>query len=374
MKHNICQISSAHKWFDERIFQKQCKSLSRAGYQVKLIIPKERSEIIDSIKIIALPVGLSRLKRILLLGQILIKALRENADLYHIHDPELMLVGILLKLAGKSVIYDVHEDYKEAILSRDYLAQGVRRLLANFVSLLEKITSRFFDYTIVVDSNIQAKFPAKKTERITNVPPASIFCHCRSDYTSGKPLHAVFIGAITKLHGAEKILQAIHFSRYKQNVEIHLIGTIVEPELISLCENTPQVFTHGRLPWSQSLQMLENADIGLFLYQPTPAHLHFTGEGNTKIFEYMGSGLPIIYSDFPPLRNLMESIGCGVPVDPTDPVKIAEAIDMLYENPEYRMMLGNNGREAVRRKYNWDVEEQKLLKVYERVLTPKKRK
>ncbi len=87
-----------------------------------------------------------------------------------------------------------------------------------------------------------------------------------------------------------------------------------------------------------------------------------------KMFEYMSAGIPVIASDFPLWREIIEGCGCGICVDPLDPKKIAEAIDYLVDNPEIARRMGENGRKAVYDRYNWDVEEKKLLALYDSLL------
>ncbi len=110
-KIKICHLTSVHPALDNRIFYKECVSLSNAGYNVTLIGNHSVNEVIENIRIIALEPVNSRLRRMtFLLTRLLNKALEENYEIYHLHDPELIPIGVLLKLKGKKVIYDVHED------------------------------------------------------------------------------------------------------------------------------------------------------------------------------------------------------------------------------------------------------------------------
>jgi glycosyltransferase involved in cell wall biosynthesis len=93
-----------------------------------------------------------------------------------------------------------------------------------------------------------------------------------------------------------------------------------------------------------------------------------TGEGITKPFEYMAVGLPVLFSDFPKLKQFIGSLGAGMAVDPTDPRKIAEALDYLCEHPEVCREMGEAGRKAVRERYHWEYEERTLLDLYRRIV------
>ena len=79
------------------------------------------------------------------------------------------------------------------------------------------------------------------------------------------------------------------------------------------------------------------------------------------MFEYMGAGVPVIASDFPLWRTIVEDADCGVLVDPLDPRDLATSIDAMYEDRGRAAEMGRNGSNAVLNRYNWHVEEIKLI-------------
>ena len=87
----------------------------------------------------------------------------------------------------------------------------------------------------------------------------------------------------------------------------------------------------------------------------------------TKLFEYMASGVPVVASDFPLWRQIVEDAGCGLLVDPESPEEIAEAIDWLMDHPEEAAQMGANGKVAARQTFNWPSEAEKLLALYKRL-------
>jgi hypothetical protein len=142
----ICHITTAHPFFDTRIFHKEAKSLLNAGYEVFLIAPGERNTTKDGIKIIALQKYSERIRRMTFgVFSAFKSGLRTNATCFHLHDPELMPIGIMLKMFGKKVIYDVHEDYSKQTLSKEYILKPLRKAIAVGIKLTESICSRFFD-------------------------------------------------------------------------------------------------------------------------------------------------------------------------------------------------------------------------------------
>ncbi len=90
-----------------------------------------------------------------------------------------------------------------------------------------------------------------------------------------------------------------------------------------------------------------------------------------KMFEYMFAGIPVIASDFPLWRDILKDNKCGICVNPLDPQDIANAINYLVSHPEEARIMGENGRRAILEKFNWSIEEKKLIQFYEEVLKDK---
>jgi len=364
----VCHISTAHKALDNRLFDKEAVSLVKAGYDVTIIAEHDKIERLQGVKIVPLPSARNRLARFMVgVSRLLNLALREDAAVYHFHDPELILVGLVLKLRGKRVIYDVHENYRADILEKEWIPKMLRRPASWAFGVLEDFASRLFDYLLVADSDVRTRFPKAKTEMITNVPPLS-FSQTNGKKEDDGTLHILYSGAAEKELGIYEMLEALTLVKNRR-VRLHVVGSEVSPELAARFHADPRISYHGRLPWLEYRALLGVVDAGHLLYLPTPRNVCSTGEGITKLFEFMAAGVAVLYSDIPNLRKLMDPLAAGLAVDPTSPKKIAEAIDYLCENPSMRRAMGERGREAVRDRYNWEHEERKLLAVYEEVLS-----
>ena len=117
------------------------------------------------------------------------------------------------------------------------------------------------------------------------------------------------------------------------------------------------------LDWLASFRQ-HPLEIGLVTLAPRPNYLE---SYPTKLFEYMASGVPVVASDFPLWRKIVEDAGCGLLVDPQKPEAIAKAMDWLFEHPNQAADMGAAGRRAAHRTYNWQSEADKLLALYEKM-------
>ncbi len=360
-------MTTAHQAFDERIFNKEAMSLSEAGYQISLIAQDCADIHEDPIHFISLSKSKGRLHRMIgLTFKSYILALKERADIYHFHDPELLPVGVLLKMAGKKVVYDAHEDYGQKILSKRWIKKRIRKPLSFFTDRFEKICSHFFDFIITADTLTKLKFPMEKSEVIANYPPLS-FLEGRPDRgQNGKGLKLIYVGGISRDRGAQVMIQAASLMAPKK-IELQLLGKIEDAEFSGLFKTSGNIRYIGCRPWEEVKGHLYKADIGLVLLQPVPAYLYCPGENIIKMFEYMGTGLPLIISNFPRLKQFVDENKCGLAVDPTKPEEVAVAVEALCADPDLRRQMGENGRSAVLKKYNWEREAQKLLDIYSRV-------
>jgi len=110
---------------------------------------------------------------------------------------------------------------------------------------------------------------------------------------------------------------------------------------------------------------MAEATIGLVCFHPAANHVNAMP---TKLFEYMAAGIPVVASNFPLWKEIVEGSSCGITVNPLEPKDIADAVQHLIDHPDEAEMMGENGRRAVLQKYNWENERQKLLALYHDLL------
>lgn len=361
-------LTSAHSPFDTRIFHKECRALVEAGYEVVLVAPHDRDEVVEGVRIRALPRPRGRAARMTCtVGQVLRAALAEDAAIYHFHDPELIPVGLLLKLRGKQVVYDVHEDLPRQILSKHWIPRRLRTPIARLMEGLEAVSVRAYDGISAATPAIARRFPETKTVTVQNFPLIGELADAGAKPYSERGLMIAYVGGIAAIRGARETVEAMELLPASLGAQLLLAGSFSPPNLETELQQMPGWRRVRFLGWrgrEDIRSLLAEARIGLVTLHPVKNYLD---SYPVKLFEYMSAGLPVIASDFPLWRKIVEGAKCGVLVDPLDPRAIAEAIQWLLEHPREAEAMGRRGREAVLAHYNWDGEAEKLLALYKRL-------
>jgi glycosyltransferase involved in cell wall biosynthesis len=373
----VCIMTSVHPPFDPRIFHKEAQTLVQAGYEVVLIAPYDKeSTSVDGVQIMGLPRYKRRLYRPLNWWRILRTALRQKADVYHFHDPELLPVGLLIKvLSGRPTIYDVHENYPERILTKEWIPTWLRRVTSVLFRYLENSLASFIDALVAVNDKLAERFSEKgQVVTVANylrIEEKASGLTVEATYGLKRGSYLVYAGLIAGDRGISQCIRA--FETLKRN-DLHFVcaGRVDEtapPELRAILDgSTPAPRFHylGLLPYEAIPGLLQNALVGLLCFQPTPNNI--LGTPN-KLFEYMGAGIPVIASGFPYIREVISSAECGILVDPTSTEEISTAMHHLLNHLDEAVKMGENGRRAVKERYNWESEGRKLLRLYEELLS-----
>lgn len=361
----VVHLTSVHVPFDNRIFYKECRSLADRGYSVTLVAPHDKDDEIDGIRIRAVPKATGRRERMTRTVWWVYKAARkEKAKVYHLHDPELIPMGLMLRLGGVHVIYDAHEDLPRQILSKEWIPKSLRRIVAKGAELTEGVAARFLSGIVAATPAIARRFPAHKTVLVQNYPVVAEFVSVEAmPYPERSPLLA-YVGGIATIRGAVEMVRAMELLPEDLNARLMLAGSFSPASLEDELRELPGWARVEFLGWQSRRQvayLLGKVRVGLVLFHPVPNH---TEAKPNKLFEYMAAGIPVIAADFPLWREIIEGVKCGVLVNPMNPTLIAEAIQWILEHPEEAEAMGRRGQEAVRSRYNWGTEAQKLSEFY----------
>jgi glycosyltransferase involved in cell wall biosynthesis len=366
----VVHLTSVHIATDTRIFQKQLKTLKEDGYRVSLIAPGTEDLVLDGIPVLHIPVYKNRLSRFIFgAWHVYRRAKALNADLYHFHDPELATVGLALRMSGKKVIYDVHEDMPRQLYDKEYLPSWIVRPLSWVLEKFELFAARRFNGIITVTQAIHARFPGEKAVMVQNFPILSQYLAIDTANYLLRPQTVIFMGVIQDIRGITEVVEAMEEVAGKHpEAKFRLIGRIEPDSYRKQLEGMPgwmHVSAIGWLSQDEVNSYLEQARVGVVTYHPYPNHIE--AQPN-KLFEYMAAGLPVIASDFPLWRNIVDEYRCGLLVDPRSPGQVREAILWMLDHPDAAAEMGRRGREAVIKHFNWDTEAGYLRELYARVL------
>lgn len=366
----VLQLSTVHPWDDNRICRKICASLAEAGYDVVLMAREANSDasvVPEGVELHVLPNPRNRIFRGLMSLGVWKRARRLRPDIIHFHDPELIPAALLLRFMGYKTIYDVHEDYPEKIKTKTWLPAPLRLICSIGMKILESLGSACFSSTFVVTDHLQERFSNGKTRLLRNYPLRSETLPVHLDKPAPLPRPLIYVGGLDAERGLVEMLKGFEAANTPCR-SLELLGTTPDPAMnlhLDSASKSDRIVVHGWCTREVVKNRLTNALAGLVLLQATETYVESLP---TKMFEYMAAGVPVIASDFPLWRRIIETHGCGILVDQSSPADVGAAIDWMYENPEDARKMGENGRRAIRDQLNWESESTKLHQVYAGIL------
>lgn len=353
----IVHVGYAHRPDDIRIYQKECISLAKYGHQVIYVTSNMNMESVNikdsNVEVITVKLQKTNKKLpFLLYCKELKKILMPlDADVYHFHEVVLLSVLLYMKKQGKHVIYDMHEDNPRAMQPSMCRRRGkiLGNLLSIIIEIYENYCIRKADYVVTATPHIE-----KRCKKLTtSVSCIANFPIIRNKKIDERPFDerervACYTGGISETNGIFNIIDAMR----QVNGSLYLAGVLPKEikNRLMKCDSWGKVCELGYINRDEIQKILQKSMVGLVVYLRA---------GNTvealpnKLFEYMEAGLPVIASDFPLWKKIVEENQCGICVNPDKPDEIADAINRIFENPKFAEEMGRNGRKLVQEKYNW---------------------
>lgn len=371
MKLNkIVICSTVHPYDDPRIFHRQAVTLSKY-FNVKLFIcaPFNKNNINSNLIITGLPQWNKKLDRLKNISRLSKYLLSEQADIFLFHDPELLpLIPFIKIFKHGSVIYDIHENYKEMIKEKLWIPKLFRRWVSSCYFLFEKIAFNFIDmvwYPVEDIGNHYSNLNKNKKLLVRNIPQLEHFKRISNNNTQILN-QFIYIGNMVEDRGIKELIEGFAlFNENNRGYRLLLVGPFLSIQykqdinnLISSLNLNTVVKVIGKIPYQDIPQILSESKVGLLNFLPTPNNMH--GLPN-KLFEYMAVGLPVIVSNFPNYKNIVEFNRIGICVDPTNRRVIASALERLVKNEKERNEMGVRGKKLVENIYNWEKEGQKII-------------
>jgi glycosyltransferase involved in cell wall biosynthesis len=372
-KISILHISSVHFAYDSRIVYRMCQTLS-AHYDVTLMIPQADAQALPSVRWVSLPFYRKLWQRLLWVHPIIgWKALRTPHRVLHFHDPELIPLAFLLWVLGKKIIFDVHENTRKQLKTKSFNNSWLFRWA---FELFDRWATRHFSI-VLAEHAYQHTYHdlAQPSATVLNYPSLPFFDQLPRPASPQPPVLRIFyIGQISYARCIHVKIAAMALlqDRYPNlrmdlygNSEFDLFDLDSLQQLPTFDQVRHRLFFHGKTDPKLAFAQAQGAQVGLALLQPIG---DFMDSYPTKLFEYMALGMPVITSDFPLYRAIVDTHDCGLCIEPTSVEDLAEALTFLIENPAEAQRMGQNGRRAVEQYFNWESEAQKLRALYDQLL------
>lgn len=369
--YDVCHVSSAHVGLELRIYLKQCISLANAGKRVALIITATSDEVerakIENIDLYTLRSNSScgRYKRIIVKSfSAFLRTFNVKAKFYHFHDPELLPYALLMAFFGKKVIFDSHENVSEDILTKDWIPFGLRKIISCLYISFEYMCSLFLVGRVAATPSIFQSFVgvSRNDIVINNYPFLNEFIPLDCQIEENRMV-LVYVGLISRARGIFQLIESLPYTNATLILAGRYESDALKNELMSM-QGWNQVVDHGVVSRETVRELFTTATVGIVTYLPGPNH---DDSQPNKLFEYMSAGLPVICSDFPIWKTIVEDGFCGITVNPSDPVAISRCINSLENKTDLLQRMGSCGRSLAINKYNWRSEELKLIDFYNKL-------
>jgi hypothetical protein len=372
--YRIAILTTAHSALDDRIFYKQAISLAQSGFAVTLFaqagdeaVARQTCERHGIAYVALTPNG--RPKRWVQLAREL-HAHRNDFDAWHFHDPELLpqlIVWRALFAPRVQLVYDVHEDMPKVALSWRWMPARLRKPAAWLVYGVEAWGMRQCNLLVTVTDVIgqRAGRSAKHVVVVRNYPtPRELPPAAHQSTANNGRLRAIYCGGLYRKRGIGDLVEAMNLLS-DLPLDLILLGPFddedFEAEVRQSARDNANIKILGAMAFEAVWPQLQASHIGLMSYWATPAYLEAIP---IKLFEYMQVGLPVVATDLPPSRVVMDDANCGLLVPPQRPDLMAQAIRVLVLDPAMRQRMGLAGQQAIAQKYAWQFEFQKLQAAY----------
>ena len=370
----ICHVTSAHPEEDGRIFRRGCVSAAQNGYETYLV---QRGKTYDKDGVHIIGIGIprknGRIYRMTSFAREAYYAARElNCDLYHLHDPELLPYARKLHRAGKAVVFDSHENYVEQIRNKTYLPSLIARTLSMLYDKYSKKVFQEIDGLTYPGNDSQESVYHGLCKRVVstdNLPWLSEFYEKYNEEVQREPRTACYIGGLNKARGITQIIKACSMAGCK----LYLAGEFESEEYKKTLEEMKEyscVEYLGMIGREAVFELLSKVSLGICLLLEVGQYYKMQNLP-TKVYEYMSMSLPVLLNDSLYNKKINKELKLGYCVDPMDVEKCSKAIRDMLDNPKLCKEFGENGRAAIRNRFCWDIEQEKLITLYKDILSEK---
>jgi len=366
----VLHLSVVHKPDDPRIYERECRTLAGAGYEVMYMVPGAAPGRDDAGVILAPLPERGRSTRFLSSVEIT-RALRSlKPDVLHVHDPELLTLFPAAKAFVPRLVYDMHEYVPEAVAGKPYIPVKIRPAASHTTAVAQRsLAALGAGVVVVTDDQLAALGGTPKLRLVLpNFPRVERFEGAEPvpELAADPRLKLIYIGSLSRARGCTMMLDVIEQVAPDEAV-LYLGGTFNDPALETEVKERlaaglgDRVKLLGRIPPPELPRYLAAADVVWVPSQPDRQYSHPTVP--TKLLEGMTMGLAALVSDMPGRGELVCLEKCGLAVEPGVEGHLRGLRRLLMIRAELPAM-GARGRRAVERRYSWEAVQGDLVDFY----------
>jgi len=381
-RYDVCASVVSDLQYDARVW-KEARSLARAGYRVALLgcrydLPAVTRRVEDGIDVVEIPLGgrtgpRNPVQRAGVLLRLWWEILRTQARIYHSHNVHPAPAAWLASRVRRSLlVYDGHELFGESA-DKGLVARGT----SSITRLVEAWMVRHSEMVIATNPSRAAELKRRHGNReivvLANVPlRVDTVQPLDPGFPSGVKV-LLYQGGIYLERAFEETIRAL---TDLEDFHLVILGFGRETEIAQIRSYAEGQGVGGRVtflpprPFAQLVHTAAGAAVGIVPIRPTTLN-HYMGDTN-KLHEYLMAGLPVVTSDLPEMRRVVQEGNphVGEVFDPAVPASIAAAVRRVVADPAVYAARRREARRVALEKFNWQVEEVRLLGAYERLGSP----
>jgi glycosyltransferase involved in cell wall biosynthesis len=291
--------------------------------------------------------------------------LKSKSDIFVSNDLDTLPANFLAsRIKRKPLIYDSHEYFTEV---PELIGRPVVRAIWMW---LEKMLVPKVDAAYTVCNSIAEVYRDRYKvdfKVVRNLPVCSKIEKPESpEKISGQPKIILYQGALNMGRGIEAAIRAMQFL---DGAELWLAGdgdisTQLRQFVIELKLESKVKFL-GRLPLIELQEVTSQADLGISLEEDLGLNYRFALPN--KLFDYIQAGVPVLVSNLPEMRRIVEYYQIGIIADTHQRKELAELMKTALFDQEKRQVWKQNLLKAAK-ELCWENEERVLMLVFRRFL------
>lgn len=366
----VIHITTAHPRDDVRIKTKFANYCATLGASELIVCDGLPDETVDGVRITGLTKRRSRLARMLWAPFDCLFELRRKNDhcVVHLHDPELLVTALCMRLAGYTVIFDLHEDLIDQVISKPYLPQKVALVTYYLTRVIYPLLLRTANVHIAATPAISEAYEKRLGRKVMTVYNYVMQTETRMPGSySQDTKQLVYTGAINEIRGIFRMLTIAE--ALPEGWRMVLAGRFRIESLKTRAMQHPgwqRVDYRGHVTRDQVSEFYAQSAVGLVLFDKQPNHMESLPN---KMFEYMGNALPCIATDIPRWKELVEDNGVGICVPDSDNPAMLEKVHAYLLDAGLRREHAFNGASLVQEKFTWEPQFQAYAELV-RTLSP----